>query len=137
MPTDEPRTTPRTTVVSMETVAHATPYLYPMVDAADNSGMRPPEPKNPPRTTYTATSTAAAAKSSSIPTTAAEPSSFGRLGNLPAHLVSYSVRGFGRRTVEWGYYTPAGGPMVIVPSSTDQSEDLTGEPEEEVPPEGP
>eukprot|EP00435_Cladocopium_sp_Y103_P045510 s148_g13.t1 len=72
-------------------------------------------------------------------------------------LVDAAGHGFDRRTVEWGYYTPEGVPMVIVPSSPDQSEEpeelmgdpagsteepavLTGsaeEPEEEVPPEDP
>ena len=132
-----------------------TPPLYPLVDAAGHGSFRPPEPKNPPRTSSTAGSTATAAgpttdvgpTTDAGPTTDDGPSSSRSSMHLPGHLVSYSVRGFGRRTVEWGYYTPEGEPMVIVPASPDRSEEheewtgdpagSTEEPEEEVPPEVP
>ena len=136
-PTEAPGAAPGTPVVILGEAVPTTPPLYPLVDAAGHGSFRPPESKNPPRTPSTACSTA----------TDAGPSSSRSSMNLPVHLVSYSVRSFGRTTVEWGYYTPEGVPMVIVPSSPDQSEELeeltgdpaasTEEPEEEVPPEDP
>ena len=148
-PTEAPEAAPGTPVVILGEAVPTTPPLYPLVDAAEHGSFRPPEPKNPPRTSSTASSMAtdAGPATAAGPATDDGPSSSRSSMNLPGHLVSYSVRGFGRRTVEWGYYTPEGEPMVIVPSSPDRSEELeertgdpagsTEEPEEEVPPEDP
>ena len=148
-PTEAPEAAPGTPVVILGEAVPTTPPLYPLVDAAEHGSFRPPEPKNPPRTSSTTSSMAtdAGPATAAGPATDDGPSSSRSSMNLPGHLVSYSVRGFGRRTVEWGYYTPEGEPMVIVPSSPDRSEELeertgdpagsTEEPEEEVPPEDP
>ena len=78
-----------------------------------------------------------------MPADAAESSSSGRPARSPPSLVSYSVKGFGRRTEEWGYYTPKSKPVVVIlPRSPDRFEELAedlpspaDEPEAEVPPE--
>ena len=99
--------------------------------------MKPPEPRFPPGTMSTTSSAAADA----MQTDAAESSGSGSSPLFPPSLVSYSVRGSGRRTVELGWYTPEGETVVIVPRSPDQSEEsaeglaeTADEPEVEIPP---
>ena len=113
----EPKNPPRTssTAGSTATAAGPTTDVGPTTDAGPTTDVGPTTDAGP--TTDVGPTTDAG------PTTDDGPSSSRSSMNLPGHLVSYSARGFGRRTVEWGYYTPEGEPMVIVPASPDRSEE--------------